>query len=194
MFGDPKVPRFWEKNSTKRVIVKPLFFCVPQMLVKTGTWEQCPQMLAGKAREKWQIDPILPIYNPPPFSGPWLFIPDTSWVALNSGHGSDWRMIVTQRRITWRTACRCLWRPRDCTHHETRGVYEHCPLPHLNCETFCPLTLGVFHPTLHAKSPMTIFGDFNGLPPDSRRLSIHFDRCSVILNQFQSFSISFNQF
>ena len=33
------------------------------MLVKARTWEQCPQMLAGKARGKWQIDPILPIYR-----------------------------------------------------------------------------------------------------------------------------------
>ena len=32
------------------------------MLVKPRTWEQCPHMLAGKARGKWQIDPILPIY------------------------------------------------------------------------------------------------------------------------------------
>ena len=35
------------------------------MLAKTRTWEQCPQMLAGKAREKWQIDPILPPHIPP---------------------------------------------------------------------------------------------------------------------------------
>ena len=31
-------------------------------------------------------------------------------------------------------------------------------------------------------------------PPDSRRLSIHFDRLSVLFNQFQSASVSFNQF
>ena len=30
-------------------------------------------------------------------------------------------------------------------------------------------------------------------PPDSRRLSIHFDRFSIILSQFQSISISFSQ-
>ena len=29
-------------------------FRVPQVLVNTRTWEQCPQMLAGKARGKWQ--------------------------------------------------------------------------------------------------------------------------------------------
>ena len=39
-------------------------FCVPQMLVQTRIWEQCPHMLGGKARGKWQIDPILPIYWP----------------------------------------------------------------------------------------------------------------------------------
>ena len=44
------------------VIVTP-FFGVPQMLTKTMTWEQCPQMLTGKARAKWQIDPFLPICN-----------------------------------------------------------------------------------------------------------------------------------
>ena len=35
-------------------------FCAPQMPVETGTWEQCPRMLAGKAQGKWHIDPILP--------------------------------------------------------------------------------------------------------------------------------------
>ena len=53
--------------------------------------------------------------------------------------------------------------------------------------------LGVFHPTFHAKSPKPIFGDFNGFPPYSRRLFIHVDRFSIIFNQFQSVSISFNQ-
>ena len=38
------------------------------------------------------------------------------------------------------------------------------------------------------------FGDFNGFPPDSRRLSSDFDRFSVIFTQFQSASIDFNQF
>ena len=33
-----------------------------------------------------------------------------------------------------------------------------------------------------------------GFPPDSRRLSIHFGRFSVIFNQFQSISVSFSQF
>ena len=48
-----------------------------------------------------------------------------------------------------------------------------------------------FRTTFHAKSPKPIFGDFLGLPPDSRRLSIHFDRFSAIFTQFQSI---FNQF
>ena len=55
-----------------------------------------------------------------------------------------------------------------------------------------PLSAGPFC------SPL-IFGDFNGFPPDSRRLSIHFDQflyhcrsVSVIFNQF--ISINFNQF
>ena len=48
--------------------------------------------------------------------------------------------------------------------------------------------------TFHAKSPKPIFGDFKGLPPDSPRLSIDFDRLSVIFNQLQSIPISFNQF
>ena len=34
----------------------------------------------------------------------------------------------------------------------------------------------------------------HGFPPDSRRLSIHFDRFSVIFNQFPSASVNFNQF
>ena len=38
-------------------------FCVPQVLVKTRTWEQCPRMLASKAQEKWQIDSIVPIHR-----------------------------------------------------------------------------------------------------------------------------------
>ena len=54
-----------------------------------------------------------------------------------------------------------------------------------------------FLPTFHAKSPKPIFGDFNGFPPDSRWRATHFDRFSVIFNQFQSASVSlinFNQF
>ena len=50
--------------------------------------------------------------------------------------------------------------------------------PHLPCET---------------PKPPPIFGDFDGFSPDSRRLSIHFVRFSVIFNQFRSASISFNQ-
>ena len=63
MFGGPKIPRCWEKQHEKCHCYAS--FCVPQMLVKTRTWEQCPHMLADKARGKWQIDPILPIYFPP---------------------------------------------------------------------------------------------------------------------------------
>ena len=54
--------------------------------------------------------------------------------------------------------------------------------------------LGVFCPTFHAKSLKPIFDNFNGFPPDSRRLSIHLDRFSVIFSQFQSASVNFNQF
>ena len=48
------VPRYPDagKNSTKSVIVTPPLFVCPQMLVKIRTSEQCPHMLAGKAREK----------------------------------------------------------------------------------------------------------------------------------------------
>ena len=51
-----------------------------------------------------------------------------------------------------------------------------------------------FGPTFHAKSRKPIFGDFKGFSPDSRRLSIRFNRFSVIFKQFQSASINFNQF
>ena len=51
-----------------------------------------------------------------------------------------------------------------------------------------------FRLTFHVKSPKPVFSDFNGFPPDPRRLFIHFDRFFVVLNQFQSASISFNQF
>ena len=51
-----------------------------------------------------------------------------------------------------------------------------------------------FRPTFHAKSLKPILGDFNGFPPDFRRLSIHFDRFSIVFNQFQSGSVNSNQF
>ena len=60
MLGGPKIPRCWEKQHQKCHCHTP--FCVPQILAKTRTWEQCPNMLAGKARGKWQIGPILRIY------------------------------------------------------------------------------------------------------------------------------------
>ena len=63
VFGGPKISRDWEKQHKKCHCHTP--FCVPQMLVKNRTWEQCPHMLAGKARGKWQIDPILPIQDAP---------------------------------------------------------------------------------------------------------------------------------
>ena len=56
------------------------------------------------------------------------------------------------------------------------------------------IQLGVFGPTFHAKSPKPVLGNFNGFHPDSRRLSAHFDRFSVIFNHFQSVSISLNLF
>ena len=52
----PKTPRCWEQQHDKRHCHSP--FCVPQM----------PHML-GKAREKRQIDPILPIYSSPLWEG-----------------------------------------------------------------------------------------------------------------------------
>ena len=51
-----------------------------------------------------------------------------------------------------------------------------------------------FRSTFHAKSPKPVFGGFNGFPPDSRQLSICFDRFSGIFNQFQTASVNFNQF
>ena len=50
------------KTARKMLFSHP-FLCVPQMLVETRTWEQRPHMLAGKARGKRQINPILPIYR-----------------------------------------------------------------------------------------------------------------------------------
>ena len=62
-------------KTARKVSLPHPFFCVPQMLVKTRTWEQCPHMLAGKARGKWQIDPILPTCTvfPSPESPPLCF-------------------------------------------------------------------------------------------------------------------------
>ena len=56
--------------------------------------------------------------------------------------------------------------------------------------------LGVFTPHLLPCeiSEANFFGNFNGFLPDSRRLSLHFDRFSVIFNLSQSDSISFSQF
>ena len=61
MFGSPKTPRCWKKLDESVAATPP--FCVLQMLVRTRIWDQCPHMLTDKAREKWQIDPILPIYQ-----------------------------------------------------------------------------------------------------------------------------------
>ena len=44
-------------------------FCVPQMLFKTRTWEQCPQMLAGKAREKMTYRLLFPVIYVTPSVG-----------------------------------------------------------------------------------------------------------------------------
>ena len=55
--------------------------------------------------------------------------------------------------------------------------------------------LGVFSTHLPCEIAETDFRQFfNRFHSDSCRLSIHFDRFSVIFNQFQSVSISFNQF
>ena len=79
VFGGPKIPRWW-KNHKKCHCHTPSH--VPQMLAKTRTWEQCPHMLAGKAREKWQIDPML-IYIPPLWS-PTKALPIPNKVSLNA--------------------------------------------------------------------------------------------------------------
>ena len=50
VLGGPKIPK------TARKVSLPHPFYVPQMLVKTRVWEQCPQRTG-----KRQIDPILPI-------------------------------------------------------------------------------------------------------------------------------------
>ena len=57
------MPKCWEKQHEKRHCYTP--FGVPQMLAKTRIWEQCPHMLADKARGKWQIDLILPKFCKP---------------------------------------------------------------------------------------------------------------------------------
>ena len=54
--------------------------------------------------------------------------------------------------------------------------------------------VGVFAPPSMRNRRSQFFGDVNGFPPDSCRLSIHFDRFSVVFNLPQSVSISFNQF
>ena len=60
--------------------------------------------------------------------------------------------------------------PSTCRTQEKRGVCV--------CVCMCVFSL-FFDPTFHAKSPKPIFfGDFTGFPPDSRRLSIAFDRFS----------------
>ena len=48
-----------------------------------------------------------------------------------------------------------------------------------------------FRPTFHAKSPKPISGDFNGFPPDFRRL---FNPFRSIFYRFQPVSVSFSQF
>ena len=59
--------------------------------------------------------------------------------------------------------------------------------------------LGVSSPHLPCDiSEANVRGNFNGSPPDSRRLSIHFGRFSVIFSlyhtsQFQSASVNCNQ-
>ena len=45
MFGGPKIPRCWERQHEKCHCRTPS--CVPQMLVKTRTWEQSLHMLAN---------------------------------------------------------------------------------------------------------------------------------------------------
>ena len=57
-----------------------------------------------------------------------------------------------------------------------------------------PIKLGVFWPHLPCEIAEANFRPFQGFSPDSRRLSIRFDRFSVIFSQFQSASISLNQF
>ena len=72
------------------------------------------------------------------------------------------------------------------------GVLSH----HLKFEMKSPPFEVFFGPTFHAKSPKPLFGSFNGFPPDSRRLSIYFDRLSVIsisFSQLQSVSIGQNR-
>ena len=46
-FPCPKIPTCWDKQHERCYCHTS--FCVPHMLAKTGTWEQCPHMLAYKA-------------------------------------------------------------------------------------------------------------------------------------------------
>ena len=79
-----KIPRCWEKQHEKCHCHTRIR--VPQVLVKTRTWEQCPHMLAGKARENWQIDPVLPLYNAPlcPLSPFTLNLPELATFRVHS--------------------------------------------------------------------------------------------------------------
>ena len=51
-----------------------------------------------------------------------------------------------------------------------------------------------FPPHLPCEISEADFRQVNGFAPDSRRLSIHFDRFSVVFHHFQSVSISLSQF
>ena len=89
-------------NGTKSVIATP--FCAPQMLVKPRTWEQCPRMLADKAQEKRQIDPILCMYWTP-------HAPESTTSSMSFGFGAgtvpvNWFPLMTSvviflNVITW---------------------------------------------------------------------------------------------
>ena len=63
-FGVPRIPRCWEKQHEKCHCHTP--FCVPQMLVKIRTWEQCPICWQAKHRENDKSTPFCP-YTLPPF-------------------------------------------------------------------------------------------------------------------------------
>ena len=58
--GGPKIPRCWEKTAWKVSLSHP-FLCAPDASKNQDLRAVSPpHMLAGKARGKWQIDPILP--------------------------------------------------------------------------------------------------------------------------------------
>ena len=67
VFGGPRITRGWERKTARKVSLSHPFLR-PHMLVKTLICEECPHLLADKAREKRQIDPILPMYGEP-----WIF-------------------------------------------------------------------------------------------------------------------------